>query len=140
MNAVHGKDLVIYGDGTNTRSFQYIDDLLRGLDLMMKIEGVAGPVNLGNSVEMSVKEMAEMIIKMVGSSSRIIFEKAATDDPKQRRTYCLSKCRTFSQWNFLNVKFYFIAVKILPYILNTILHKKDDRGQKDEPDNEAEQL
>ena len=85
MNAVQGKDLVIYGDGTNTRSFQYIDDLVRGIDLMMQKQGATGPVNLGNPHEMTVKEMAELVIKKVGSSSKLIYVSEATDDPKQRR-------------------------------------------------------
>lgn len=84
MNAVHNKDLVIYGDGTNSRSFQYIDDLLQGIDLMMKKDGVTGPVNLGNPHEMTVKEMAELVIKKVDSTSNIVFHAEATDDPKQR--------------------------------------------------------
>ena len=84
MNAIAGKDLIIYGDGTNTRSFQYVDDLIRGIDLMMHEEGITGPVNLGNPREMTVKEIAELIIKKTGSSSRLVFEASATDDPKQR--------------------------------------------------------
>jgi UDP-glucuronate decarboxylase len=85
MHAIHGKDIVIYGDGSNTRSFQYVDDLVRGIDLMMNKDGITGPINLGNPVEMTVKEMAEMVIQKVGSSSKIIYQAEATDDPKQRR-------------------------------------------------------
>lgn len=85
MNAILEKDIVIYGDGSNTRSFQYVDDLIRGIDLMIKKEGITGPINLGNSLEMTVREMAEMVVRKVGSKSKLVFEAEATDDPKQRR-------------------------------------------------------
>jgi UDP-glucuronate decarboxylase len=84
MNALIGRDLVIYGDGTQTRSFQYIDDLVAGLDAMMRKDGFLGPVNLGNPGEVTMKELAEQVMKMTGSSSRIIFAEGATDDPKRR--------------------------------------------------------
>jgi UDP-glucuronate decarboxylase len=84
MNALIGRDLVIYGDGTQTRSFQYIDDLVAGLDAMMRKEGFLGPVNLGNPGEVTMKELAEQVVEMTGSSSRIVFADSATDDPKRR--------------------------------------------------------
>jgi len=83
-NALAGKDLVIYGDGTNTRSFQYVDDLVEGIDKMMVKDGFIGPVNLGNPGEVTMKDLAEMIVGKVGSSSKIIYEAAASDDPKRR--------------------------------------------------------
>jgi hypothetical protein len=84
MNALIGRDLVIYGDGTQTRSFQYIDDLVAGLDAMMRKDGFLGPVNLGNPGEVTMKELAEQVIEMTGSSSRLVFADGATDDPKRR--------------------------------------------------------
>lgn len=84
MNALAGKDLVIYGDGSQTRSFQYIDDLLRGIIAVFGKEGFSGPVNLGNPIEMTMKEMAETVIRTTGSHSRIIYADHATDDPKRR--------------------------------------------------------
>src|SRR3989338_6708914 len=69
-NALTGKELVIYGDGSQTRSFQYIDDLVRGLDLMMKKDGFVGPVNLGNPGEISMQELAETIVKLTKSQSK----------------------------------------------------------------------
>lgn len=86
-NALDGKDLVIYGDGSSSRSFQYIDDLVEGIDRMMSSsEEFVGPVNIGNDeAEMNMKELAERIIRATGSASKIVFEKQATDDPRERR-------------------------------------------------------
>lgn len=84
VNALAGKDLVIYGDGTHTRSFQYIDDLVGGIDLMMKKDGFTGPVNLGNPGEISMKDLAEKIMARVNSKSQIIMQAKPTDDPKRR--------------------------------------------------------
>ena len=84
VNALNDDDIIIYGDGKQTRSFQYIDDLVGGIDKMMRKEGFAGPVNLGNPNEISIKDLAEIIIKKTNSRSKIIFEEQATDDPKRR--------------------------------------------------------
>ncbi|HBM45573.1 MAG: Nucleoside-diphosphate-sugar epimerase [Parcubacteria group bacterium GW2011_GWF2_38_76] len=83
-NALAGKDLAIYGDGTYTRSFQYIDDLVSGIDKMMVKDGFIGPVNLGNPGEVTMKDIAGIIIKKIGSNSKIIFERGVSDDPKRR--------------------------------------------------------
>jgi UDP-glucuronate decarboxylase len=84
LNALAGKDLVIYGDGSNTRSFQYIDDLILGIDRYMRQKGETGPINLGNPGEVTMKDLAETIKTMTGSSSAIVFAEGATDDPKRR--------------------------------------------------------
>lgn len=84
VNALAGKDLVIYGDGTYTRSFQYIDDLIAGIDLMMKRKDFIGPVNLGNPGEITMKDLADRIIVKTGSKSRIVMQSKPTDDPKRR--------------------------------------------------------
>ncbi len=84
VNALSGKDLEIYGHGSQTRSFQYIDDLVQGIDLMMKKKDFIGPVNLGNPEEITIKELAEKVIGQVGSSSKIVRREKATDDPKRR--------------------------------------------------------
>ncbi len=84
VNALAGKDLVMYGDGSYTRSFQYIDDLINGIDLMMKRDDFTGPVNLGNPEEVTILELAEKIISLVGSKSKITTQAKATDDPKRR--------------------------------------------------------
>ncbi len=84
MNALTGKNLRVYGDGSYTRSFQYIDDLVAGIDAMMKKDNFTGPVNLGNPGEVSMKELAEKVIGATQSRSIITYEKNATDDPKRR--------------------------------------------------------
>jgi UDP-glucuronate decarboxylase len=84
MSALDGKDIVIYGDGSYTRSFQYVDDLLGGIDRMMATDGFHGPVNLGNPNEITIKELAERTIALTRSSSLITYEQKATDDPKRR--------------------------------------------------------
>lgn len=83
--ALRGEDLSVYGDGTQTRSFCYVDDLVEGLVRMMACEGFQGPVNLGNPHEFTVLELAELVIKLTGSPSRIVFHDLPTDDPTKRR-------------------------------------------------------
>ena len=84
VNALSGRDLVIYGDGSHTRSFQYIDDLVAGIDAMMKKNDFIGPVNLGNPGEIAMKKLAETVLEKTKSKSKIIFKGNATDDPKRR--------------------------------------------------------
>ena len=86
VQALKGEDITIFGDGSHTRSFQYIDDLVTGLIRLMETpDNFTGPVNLGNPVEISVKDLAAKIIKMTGSKSKIRFLPLPPDDPKQRR-------------------------------------------------------
>lgn len=86
MQALRGEDITIYGDGTQTRSFQYVDDLIRGfLILMDSGDDVNGPVNMGNPGEFTMLELAEKIIKKTGSKSKLVFKPLPGDDPKQRR-------------------------------------------------------
>ena len=85
VQALKGEDLTIYGDGTQTRSFQYVDDLVEGMIRMMATENFTGPVNLGNPGEFTMLELAEMIIRMTDSKSKITFMPLPSDDPKQRK-------------------------------------------------------
>lgn len=86
VQALKGDDITIFGDGSHTRSFQYIDDLIDGLiKLMNTSDNFIGPVNLGNSIECTISALAEMIIKMTGSNSKIIYLPLPQDDPKQRK-------------------------------------------------------
>jgi UDP-glucuronate decarboxylase len=86
VQALKGKDITIYGDGTQTRSFQYVDDLLDGLlKLMGTPEGFTGPVNIGNPTEFTIIDLARQIIEMTGSPSKIIFQPLPEDDPMQRQ-------------------------------------------------------
>ena len=82
--ALDGKNITIYGDGSQTRSFQFIDDLVEGLLKMMNSDFV-GPVNLGNPNELSMKNLATRVIKLTNSSSDIIYKELPEDDPKRRR-------------------------------------------------------
>ncbi len=85
VQALKNQDLTIYGDGTQTRSFCYIGDLVEGLYRLMNSEDLTGPVNLGNPGEFTIKELAEKIIKLTNSASKIIYEALPEDDPKIRK-------------------------------------------------------
>ena len=86
VQALKAEDITIFGDGSHTRSFQYIDDLVDGLiKLMDSPESFTGPVNLGNPVEFTIRSLADTIIKMTSSKSKIIFLPLPQDDPKQRQ-------------------------------------------------------
>ncbi|VAX29387.1 UDP-glucuronate decarboxylase [hydrothermal vent metagenome] len=86
MQALRGEDLTVYGDGSQTRSFCYVDDLIEGLmKLMNTPDDFTGPVNLGNPAEFSILELAEKIIKLTGAKSSICFKALPADDPKQRQ-------------------------------------------------------
>ena len=86
VQALKGKNITIYGDGKQTRSFCYIDDLIEVMIKFMDTKsGYTGPINLGNPKEYSILEIAKTIIKIVGSSSSIIFTKLPQDDPRKRR-------------------------------------------------------
>jgi UDP-glucuronate decarboxylase len=82
--ALQGQALTIYGDGSQTRSFCYVDDLIKGLILLMKSQNVVGPINLGNSREISIFEIANKIIEATESASPIVFHDLPQDDPSQR--------------------------------------------------------
>lgn len=96
-NAIKGKQLVIYGDGSATRSFMYIEDLIRGIDALVNQEKIKGPVNLGNPNELTIKEFAQQIIRTTGSPSQIEYVEAATDDP-QRRVPDISMAKKYLDW------------------------------------------
>ena len=84
IQALNNEDITIYGDGKQTRSFQYIDDLIEGMVRMMDTEDdFTGPINIGNPNEFPVLELAERVIRMTGSTSKIVFKPLPTDDPKQ---------------------------------------------------------
>lgn len=85
VQALKGKDITIYGEGSQTRSFCYVSDLVSGLYKMMNSDGWTGPVNLGNPEEFSIKELAEKIIGLMVSKSEIIYKDLPQDDPKQRK-------------------------------------------------------
>ncbi|MDH4232385.1 MAG: SDR family oxidoreductase [Nitrospirota bacterium] len=86
MQALKGEEITVYGDGRQTRSFCYVDDLVDGLvRLMNSPDDFTGPVNLGNPVEFTILELAEKAVKMTGSNSKISFKPLPSDDPRQRQ-------------------------------------------------------
>jgi UDP-glucuronate decarboxylase len=86
VQALRGEDITIYGDGAQTRSFCYADDLIEGFVRMMASpREVTGPFNMGNPVEFTIKDLAETVMKNIGTSSKLVFKPLPQDDPKQRR-------------------------------------------------------
>ena len=85
VQALRGENLTIYGDGKQTRSFCFVDDLISGFIKFMETDDFTGPVNLGNPGEFTMLELAEMVLKKVGGRSDIVFKPLPSDDPKQRR-------------------------------------------------------
>lgn len=85
VQALRNRDITIYGDGTQTRSFCYVDDLVEGMIAMMEKDNFHGPVNLGNPQEMTILELAEMIIAKTGSASQIVYRNLPVDDPVKRK-------------------------------------------------------
>jgi UDP-glucuronate decarboxylase len=86
VQALQGRDITIYGDGSQTRSFCFVDDLVSGLMALMESDpAITGPVNLGNPGEFSIKQLAEMVIELTGSDSKIIYQPLPQDDPTQRK-------------------------------------------------------
>lgn len=85
VQALKNKDITVYGTGSQTRSFCYVDDLAEGIIKMMNQEDFTGPVNLGNDSEFTVKELAEAVIRLTGSKSKIVYNDLPKDDPARRR-------------------------------------------------------
>lgn len=85
VQALQGKDITIYGDGSQTRSFCYVDDLIEGFVRLMNTPDITGPVNIGNPGEFTMLELAELILKKVGGASKIAYFPLPGDDPKQRQ-------------------------------------------------------
>jgi dTDP-glucose 4,6-dehydratase len=94
--ALEGKPLTVFGDGSQTRSFCYVDDLIRGLVLLAE-SGEHYPVNIGNPAEMTLLEMAETVLRITGSSSEIVFEALPVDDPQVRQPD-ITRARTLLGW------------------------------------------
>lgn len=86
VQALAGQDITVYGDGSQTRSFCYVDDLIRGMiSMMASSEDFTGPVNIGNPHEFTIRQLAEKIIAMTGSSSKLVYRELPQDDPRVRR-------------------------------------------------------
>lgn len=98
MQALEGRDITIFGEGTQTRSFCFASDLVGGLIALMDSgDDVTGPINLGNPVEMTVRELAERVIELTGSTSKLTFEPLPSDDPVQRKPD-ITLARTVLNW------------------------------------------
>ena len=99
VQALQGQDITIYGDGSQTRSFQYVDDLLEGMVRMMNTgDDVTGPINLGNPNEFTIKELAERITNLIGSNSKITYLPLPQDDPVQRKPVIARAKATLDNW------------------------------------------
>ncbi|MCH2032785.1 MAG: SDR family oxidoreductase [Tenacibaculum sp.] len=86
VQALKGENITVYGEGKQTRSFQYVDDLIEGMIRMMEAEdNVVGPVNIGNPTETSILDLAKKIVKLTNSNSKLLFEELPQDDPMQRK-------------------------------------------------------
>ena len=98
VQALQGNDITIYGDGSQTRSFCYVDDLIDGMLRMMSTpQEVTGPINIGNPGEFTIRELAELVIELTASKSKLIFEPLPSDDPRQRRPD-ISKAKAVLGW------------------------------------------
>jgi UDP-glucuronate decarboxylase len=98
IQALLGRDITIYGDGKQTRSFCYVDDLIEGfIKLMASADDVTGPINLGNPGEFTMLELAQLVLEGVGSKSKIVHRPLPQDDPKQRRPD-ISKAQDVLSW------------------------------------------
>ena len=98
VQALLGKNITIYGDGGQTRSFCYVDDLIEGMLRMMNTPpDVTGPINVGNPGEFTIRELSELIVELAASSSKLIFEPLPSDDPKQRQPD-ISKAKALLGW------------------------------------------
>jgi UDP-glucuronate decarboxylase len=99
MQALQSKDITIYGDGKQTRSFCYVSDLVSGLiNLMESDKTITGPINIGNPIELTVLHLAEMIIAKTNSKSKIVFHDLPQDDPKQRKPD-IKKAKEILKWS-----------------------------------------
>jgi dTDP-glucose 4,6-dehydratase len=94
--ALKNEDVTLFGDGSQTRSFTYITDLVDGIIKMM-LSNEHGPINIGNPVEMTIKQIAETIIRMTGSKSPLVYRPLPQDDPKQRKPD-ITLARTLLKW------------------------------------------
>ena len=122
VQALLGKPITMYGDGSQTRSFCYVDDLITGLiSLLMKEKNVSGPINIGNPGEFTILELAQLVIELTNSNSSIEFRTLPSDDPKQRKPD-ISKAKSVLQWE-PTVQLREGLIKAIPYFEARIASK-----------------
>ena len=98
VQALQGEDITIFGDGSQTRSFCYVDDLIKGLVSMMNTSNdVIGPVNIGNPNEFTMNELAHLVIELTGTKSKVIYQPLPSDDPMQRQPN-IEKAKKLLNW------------------------------------------
>jgi UDP-glucuronate decarboxylase len=99
VQALKGEDITIFGNGLQTRSFQFVDDLVEGMTRMMKTDdSVIGPVNIGNPNEFTMLELATKVIDLTGTKSKLIFQPLPSDDPKQRQPDISKAYELLNKW------------------------------------------
>jgi len=123
VQALKGQDITIFGDGQQTRSFQYIDDLLEGMTRMMKTDDtIIGPINIGNPNEFTMLELATKVIDLIGSKSKLIFQPLLSDDPKQRKPLITKAYELLDKWT-PNIQLNEGLIKTIQYFDNEIRQK-----------------
>ncbi|MEX0986995.1 MAG: UDP-glucuronic acid decarboxylase family protein [Bacteroidales bacterium] len=121
VQALQNQNITIYGEGSQTRSFQYVDDLLDAMIRMMDTpDSLTGPVNIGNPKEFTIKELAELIIEMTGSKSEIVYEKLPEDDPVHRKPDITLARKLLDGWS-PDIKLEEGLVRTIDYFKNTII-------------------
>jgi len=119
VQALKGNDITIYGDGSQTRSFCYVDDLVSGMIRMMNTpDEITGPINIGNPNEFTIHELAEKVIRLTGSKSKIVFQPLPADDPMQRKPD-ITKARQVLNWE-PNIQLEEGLVKTIEFFRNSI--------------------
>ena len=120
IQALSGDDITIYGDGTQTRSFCYVDDLVAGLMAMMSsLPDITGPINLGNPEELTIRQLADLVLELTDSNSRIVHRPLPVDDPRQRLPD-VDKARRLLNWT--------PSVPLREGLMRTIAHFKSVRA------------
>jgi UDP-glucuronate decarboxylase len=119
VQALQGKDITIYGDGQQTRSFQYVDDLVEGMVRMMASpENFTGPVNIGNPNEFTIMQLAEHVIELTNSKSKIVRMPLPSDDPMQRQPN-ISLAKKMLDWE-PKIQLHEGLIKTIDYFAATI--------------------
>jgi UDP-glucuronate decarboxylase len=125
VQALRGEDITVYGDGLQTRSFCFVDDLVDGLvRLMQSPQDVGGPINLGNPQEFTIAELAQLIIELSGSHSRVVHRPLPSDDPRQRRPD-IARARRLLDWQ--------PKVSVREGLLRTIAYFEDGLTKRQGP-------